>query len=342
VIPDLLNSGYNLQYPFLFAKGEELMKSNQPAGQTTRDRVRQRERNILLLAILALLLSSETIPATESIKPQTLELNAGELTLLLGNEYDHGAARTGYIGIWRLTSVHEPTNVFVPQYAGWIHRRNRATVTQLSSNEAVIEHIGGEDESVSHQTFRVVAPYYFDCTYSAEAEGKPLLFNGTSYINGASDPGVYFLDSEMRWQRHYDPVHGTAASLLPEGMPVPEVVKIADSRYPSGAAHFRDSFSKLRYHPDYALFYGRFRDQVLVHMFPPGSQVIPYISPSGGGFQADGRRRNPAWDWRVLITEGVEQGKAVSFTMRAIYKKYNGDADILEEYQRWVGERTAK
>jgi len=50
---------------------------------------------------------------------QTLELHAGELKVLVGNEADHGSKRTGYIGIWGLTSLHEPANVFVPQYAGW-------------------------------------------------------------------------------------------------------------------------------------------------------------------------------------------------------------------------------
>jgi hypothetical protein len=49
---------------------------------------------------------------------QTVELRAGELTLLLGNENDHGAGRLAYIGIWSLTSIHEPTNIFVPRYAG--------------------------------------------------------------------------------------------------------------------------------------------------------------------------------------------------------------------------------
>lgn len=293
-------------------------------------------RRIGSLLIFALLLSGWLVQAEEPVRPNAVEIKAGELTVLLGNEYDHGAARNGYIGIWRLTSVHEPTNIFVPQYAGWIHRRSGAAVTAVSPTVATIQHLGPGNRLSSQQTFEVIAPYYFDCTYSVQSDGQPILFNGTSYINGAKDPGIYFLDHEMRWQRHYDPVHGTAASLLPSGMPVPEVKTVDHSRYPSGAAHFRDSFSKLRYHPDYALFYGRFRDMVLVHMFPPGCQVIPYMSPSGGGFQPDGKRRNPAWDWRIQINEVLPPGSEVSFTMRAVYKKYVSDADILAEYRRWA------
>jgi hypothetical protein len=122
-------------------------------------------------------------------------------------------------------------------------------------------------------------------------------------------------------------------------MPVPKVEKVSNSRYPSGAAHFRDSFSDLRYHPDFALFYGRYREMVLVHMFPPGCQVIPYTSPSGGGFQPDGKQRNPAWDWRVVIHEGVEPGQEVTFTMRAIYKRYISEEDVLAEYRKWTVSR---
>jgi hypothetical protein len=119
---------------------------------------------------------------------------------------------------------------------------------------------------------------------------------------------------------------------------VPVVKKVPNSRYPSGAARFRDSFSKWRYHPEYALFYGRYREMVLVHMFSPRCGVIPYMSPTGGGRQPDGRRRNPAWDWHIQITEGVAANKEVRFTVRAVYKKYVSDADVLEEYRRWVEE----
>jgi hypothetical protein len=286
--------------------------------------------------LLSLQLSASSSQIEKTSVPQIAEIRAGELTLLIGNEYDHGAAREGYIGIWRLTSIHEPTNIFVPQYAGWIHRRNRATVKAVSADEAIIQHLGADRTPNTKQIFRVIAPYYFDCTYSVEADGEPVMFNGTSYINGSTDPGIYFLDPEMRWQRHYDSVHGSAASLLADGVPVPKVVQVSDSSYPSGAAHFRDSFSESRYHRDYALFYGRFRDMVLVHMFPPASEVIPYMSPRGGGVQPDGKRKNPAWDWRILITKGVDRGNEVQFTMRTVFKKFVDNAEILQLYRKWA------
>jgi hypothetical protein len=267
---------------------------------------------------------------------QTVELRGGELTLLLGNEYDHGAGRTGYIGIWSLTSVHEPTNVFVPHYAGWIHRRNRADVRRISGTEGVIQHFETDGTPGTRQTFKLIPPYCFDCVFTVRASGDSAWIGGTSYMNGPEDPGVYFINPERKWQRHYDPLHGSAASILPEGMPVPEVRKVPGSRYPRGTAAFSDTFAEHRYHPDYALFYGRFRDMVLVHMFPPRSDVIPYTSPSGGGLRPGGQLRNPAWDWRVTVTRGVQPNSAVDFLVRAIYKKYVDDADVLAEYRRWT------
>jgi hypothetical protein len=77
---------------------------------------------------------------------------------------------------------------------------------------------------------------------------------------------------------------------------------------------------------------------VLVHMFPPRSGVIPYISPSGGGRQPDGRK-NPAWDWRGYFAAEKDGEGIAHMTMRAIYKKFDSDEDIVAEYRKWAGSR---
>jgi hypothetical protein len=276
-----------------------------------------------------------TISAEQPAQPQSVTLRGGELTLTLGNEADHGAERTGYIGIWSLTSVHEATNLFVPRYAGWIQSRNRASVTRVSDREGAIQHFDEEGRPTFKQAFKVVPPHYFDCTFSRLASGSSVSFAGTSYMNGPDDPGIYFLDPQVRWQRHYDPEHGSAASILPEGMPLPVPQNVPNAQYRHGTNSFSDSVSKWRYHPDYALFYGRFKKMVLVHMFPPRCGVIPYMSPSGGGSQPDGRK-NPAWDWRGTFAAGVAPNTEAHLTVRAMYKPYVSDADILDEYRRWV------
>jgi hypothetical protein len=281
--------------------------------------------------------ANDVVPGGRATAPteQTVKLCAGDLTLLLGNEADHGANRTGYIGIWSLTSVHQAANCFVPRYAGWIQRRDRAKVTRLSEGEGVIQHLEPDGRLGIKQTFRIVPPHYFDCTFSQRAAGTGVSFGVASYMNGPDDPGIYFLDPQRRWQRHYDQVHGNAASVWPEGVALPELRRVPNSPYKHGTMSFSDSVSTWRYHPDHALFYGRFRNMVLVHMFPPRCGVIPYMSPSGGGTQADGRK-NPAWDWRVTLTRGIMPKAEAWFTMRAIYKPFVSEADVLEEYQRWA------
>lgn len=283
----------------------------------------------LLVAVGPSTLAGETAPA------QTVELRGGELTLLLGNEADHGAQRPGYIGLWSLTSVRQPVNVFFPRYAGWIQRRHRATVTRVSGLEGMIQHLEPDGRLTIKQTFKIVPPHYFDCTFSQIAGGDSVCFAGTSYMNGPDDPGIWFPDPQLRWQRHYDPVHGNAASVWPDGAPLPVLQKVPNAPYKHGTLSFADSVSPWRYHPDCALFYGRFKQMVLVHMFPPRRGVIPYMSPSGGGSQPDGRR-NPAWDWRIQLTQGVKPGAETRLTMRAIYKEFVSNDDLLAEYRRWT------
>ena len=272
---------------------------------------------------------------------QTVELKAGELTCLLGNEADHGAGKTGYIGIWKLTSIHEPRNLFFHRYAGWIQHRERATVTRLSESEGVIQHFRKSGAPTTRQTFKLIAPYCIDVTFSRPSKSAQEYFAGTSYMNGPEDPGVYFVTPDLKWQRHYDPAHGNAASIYPDGVPLPVLRKAPNARYKHGTNSFSDSVSKWRYHPDYALFYGRFGKMVLVHMFPPRCGVIPYISPSGGGRQPDGRK-NPAWDWRGRFKTVKDEKGVAHTTMRAVYKKYVSDEDVLDEYGKWAGEISGK
>lgn len=245
------------------------------------ERAAGKTKYILRFIILLQFVVCVSRAVEQSGEVQTLELQAGELKVIVGNEADHGSKRTGYIGIWSLTSLHEPTNVFVPQCAGCIYLRERATVTRLGDGEAFIQHLDESRNVIAEQVVRVISPYYFDCEFRQKLASDSVDFLAASYINGPQDPGIYFLDAQMRWQRHYSPRHGEAASILPEGMAVPVVEKTPNSPYPQGIAHFWDSFSTSRYHPDYALFYGRFKKMVLVFMFRPRSNVIFFMSPSG-------------------------------------------------------------
>ena len=47
-----------------------------------------------------------------------IELRAGDLTAVVGDNSACGDHRAGYNGLWSLKSAHQPANLFVPSYAG--------------------------------------------------------------------------------------------------------------------------------------------------------------------------------------------------------------------------------
>ncbi|MFQ5808042.1 MAG: hypothetical protein ACE5JM_00360 [Armatimonadota bacterium] len=265
---------------------------------------------------------------------QRVTITAGDLICDIGNQADHGAGKTGYIGLHGLAHSAEPENLFVPRYAGIITSRNRASVMRISDAEALLAHFR-DGEPWQYIRYRVSAPYYLDLEISTASAGGAMHINSASYMNGPTDRHIYFLDPDGRWQKHFDPEHGNAASVYPAGTPLPVLQRVPNARYKHGTNSFADSVSQWRYDPKYAFYYGRFRDMVYMQMFPPRCGVIFYMSPTGGGRQADGRP-NPAWDWRgPLVPSALAEGWA-TLRMRVVYKKYVSDDDCLDEYIKWT------
>ena len=187
---------------------------------------------------------------------------------------------------------------------------------------------------VTYDEFRQ-HPHYLDLEISAQSGGDGAYINSASYMNGPLDRHIYFLDPTGRWQKHLDTEHGNAASVYPEGVPLPVLQKVPNAIYKHGTNSFSDSVSQWRYDPKYAFYYGRFRDMVYMQMFPPRCGVVFYMSPTGGGRQPDGRP-NPAWDWRGRFGGSVPNGEWVTLRMRVVYKEYGSDEDCLDEYLKWA------
>jgi hypothetical protein len=265
-------------------------------------------------------------------KPVTVTLKAGSLTCVLGDHRDHGAGKTGYIGIHKLAHTVEPESPFVPQYAGIIIARSQAQVRKLSASEGEITHLFDGKET-HHMRFTLVPPHYIDIVITVPRGAVGGVINCCSYMNGPEDPGIYFVDPKGRWQRHYDPVHGNAASIFPEGMPLPVLQKVPNATYKHGTNSFADSVSEWRYDPKLALYYGLFKKMVFIQMFPPDCGVIPYMSPTGGGTHPSGRK-NPAWDWRIRVLKAESPGK-VTLRLRLVYKLFVNQRDVLNEYRAW-------
>lgn len=265
-----------------------------------------------------------------------VKLDIGDLTVIVGDHYAHGGSdRPSYTGLHHLSHKLRESSVFCPLYAGMIGLRRQCTLAR-EGDDAVVLYVGDGRSRVS-ETYRVVAPHYVDHTARFTAGGTTGSWNSTSYMNGPADPGVFLLASDGNWVRHYSATHGDRASVAPEGMdPLPSIQKEANPKYPHGNNRFWDGFSDLRFDPRYPLFYGRFDDMALIFMVERrwGTSLIPYTSPSGGGFSKEWQRRNPAWDYRFRL-RGLTPGQPVVIRSRLCYKRFVSRDDVLKEYETW-------
>lgn len=282
-------------------------------------------------AALALLGLMPCLTTAQETSAHSVTLHAGDLTAVIGDDSDHGAGKTGYEGIWSLTHTRRDVNVFRPIYAGVIAHRQPCTVVRLSDTAAEIRREG----SPTVERFEVVPPHYVDYTVRFTPGATSAGWNAASYMNAPEDPAIYLINSAGEWMRHYDPEHGHAASVLPEGMEPPVLQTVPDAIYPHGTNSFADSLSDLRFDPERALFYGNIDGgMVLIYMFERGHEVIPYMSPSGGGFDAELQRKCPAWDFRYRL-RGLTPGEEVVLRTRLVYKPFVSREDVLAEYAAW-------
>ncbi len=213
--------------------------------------------------------------------------------------------------------------------------RRACSIASVGDNGAVIW-IGEGDAKVSEE-YIVKPPHYIDHTARFTAGAETGGWNDTSYMNGPSDPGVYLIQTDGTWVRHYSQTHGDRASVAPANMdPLPSITKVEDAQYPHGTNSFSDGFSDIRFDPDYPLFYGRFDDMVLIFMIERrwGNDLIPYMSPSGGGYSQEFDRPNPAWDYRYWL-RGLTPGEEVVIRSRIVFKPFVSNDDVLEEYDNW-------
>ena len=266
----------------------------------------------------------------------------GDIRVVIGDHYAHGGAdRPSYTGIHHLSHKLRESNVFCPLYAGMIGIRRQCCIAPVGDNGAVIWI--GEDKGKISEEYIVRPPHYIDHTARFMAWAQTGAWNNTSYMNGPEDPGIYLLRTDGTWVRHYSEKHGHAASVAPATMDrLPNVNKVDDSTYPHGGAGFHEGFSKIRFDPNYALFFGRFDDMVLVFMIERrwGRDLLPYMSPTGGGYSKEFDRYNPAWDYRYWLRE-LTPGQEVVIRTRVVYKPWAGHEDVLQEYDRWHKESSA-
>ena len=303
-----------------------------------------RSAPVLLCMTVAMSIPCHSEESKLSYDPEhAIGFEIGDLTDVGGDQYPHGGSdRPSYTGLHHLSHKLRPSNVFCPLYAGMIGLRRNCTIEPVGKDGAVLYVANGR--SRVSELYVVKAPHYVDHTARFTAGGKTGSWNSTSYMNGPADPGIFLIQTNGEWIRHFSATHGDRASVAPADMdPLPTIKKVPDARYPHGTNGFWDGFSDIRFDSKYALFYGRFDDMMLLFMIERkwGSSLIPYTSPSGGGYSKEWQRRNPAWDFRYRL-RGLTPGQEVVIRSRVCYKPFVSGADVLAEYESWHQELEAK
>ncbi len=277
---------------------------------------------------------------------------SGDLTAVIGDNAAFGQHRAGYNGVWSLTHRTEPANLFVPTVAGlnfehifdgercdtgtsrrifFEPRHAPMTFRKLSDTEAQLHQPPTPTFHLeSWTTFALKPPHYLDMTFRCRptqhvfTHGYIGLF-WASYINAPADKSMYLRHGNL-WHQHNTPSHNHDST-----------VRHRDDKLELrfGAGHpealFRH-FSPLRF--DEPLFYGLFRNHLLLIMFDRSAGIRLTHSPSGGGINKELETTNPAWDFQYLIPR-YEVKHEYQFRLRTVYRPRCSRQEVLGEYDAW-------
>ncbi len=292
-------------------------------------------------------------------------LTAGDLRVVVGaNEAGEGAwadHRAGYNGIWSLTSRHNPTNVFVPAYAGlnlehcmddlfmtnaggdaYEPRHTSMQVSRHSASSVNLTQSPTPLTGVETETFfELVEPYTLEMRFKATFHRPPRAGNWfgffwASYIDAPACPALQFLDPRgvfncLSPDRHG---HHGANTVCHASVEQPSLGTRPDQYAANSLAH---SFSSRRFSSP--MMFGRPGDgsMLFLQLFDQPHALRLCMSPSGGGLNASLKRYNPAWDFQYIIDDAAT-GVDYRFRSRIIYKPYTG-LDEIEHFQAaWARE----
>lgn len=296
--------------------------------------------------------------AEDPAAPHAVELRVERLTCRIGDNRALGSHRAGYNGIFSMASPDQAENVYVPAFAG-INLENffdarprhpdqkvffeprshpmtlrRINATTVELRQASTPFFGIE----SRMRFELKSPYYVDYTYTCiphkpDLAGRFFGVFWASYINAPHDKSVYFLGKRAGlehpfWEQMFSQVHDRDSTWRSRD----DQVKL-DFRGPSPALW--RAISPLRYSVPF--YYGRYRNMVLIYIFRPGPTVRFTISPSGGAESLAHHQMNPAWDFHMVVPN-YRVGESYRLQMRAVYKRWGGRADVLDEVRRYLAE----
>lgn len=321
-------------------------------------------RRRLLQSLPSLALAGEVLSlgvarpglAREPAPASHVQLAAGALTAVVGDNSAHDRHRAGYNGLWGLRHEAGTRSIFVPALAGlnlehivtgehladsgtFFEPRNAPmTLTRIGDAEAELHQPPTPTFHVESWTrFRVVAPHYIDMDFRFRPHrdvfprGYVALF-WASYMDAPDDKSMYFLGGEAgqegRWTQLCTQWHNDQST-------VRHREDDFDMTFPAdGRDALFKSLSRLRF--DEPLFYGGVDDLVWGVCFDRTDGVRLTHSPSGGGANPDRRTSNPAWDFQFLVTRPRVM-EEYGFRTRTFLRPRCSRDEILADFRRWRG-----
>ncbi|MBT4512621.1 MAG: hypothetical protein HOC20_10490 [Chloroflexi bacterium] len=263
-------------------------------------------------------------------------IKAGEIGAIIGD----GSGFNTRPGVWSLSSRHRPFNAFKTNSSGLLcgefRGKARTRLEYVDDSTAALVHEPHEGRQVyARATYRAVSPYYIDHELTfRDLESYPTLDWGyrdlvwCCYMNSPDDLGIYFI-SDGKMVRFATDGHGEKPYVPPSYLSEDELEKWPESADPC----FWWERSGLKF--DQPFYYGRQGDMVMILVFDQPRWIRFFMSSEGGGTSLIPGLTSTAWDFEYIIPESeYEVGRDYKVRLRLIYKKYEGDEDVLFEVRK--------
>jgi len=307
------------------------------------------------LAILGLLFLA--LPLRMVFGEDFAEFRTHELQCVIGNNAAMGEHHQGYNGVFRLTSIHQPESLFVPEWAGlnlehyfdgsdagkdqnilFEPRRSPMEFHKIDDRTAELRQPPTPYWKVESITrFRLADPYYIDVTF--QSTPRESVFQGgamgvfwAGYINNPSDKSIFYLSGgstldKPQWQQFCTQYHTHDSTVKSEGD------SFQWKFFPTAPEMLYTHLSKINYSVPF--YYGRFQNMVWIVVFPEAKGIRFAHSPSGGGATRARDDQYPAWDFQFIVPD-YKVGQTYQTQYRAIYKVWAGREDVLKEVKRYL------
>ena len=265
-------------------------------------------------------------------------LRAGEIEAIVGDGSGHRVRP----GLWALSSLQHQVSIVKNMSSAILGggMRNRTPVLEkIDETSCVLKMKATEnDPSDIQAVFSVKEPYYLDYVLHTK-DTKNRIPKGLSfrsigwadYMESPEDLRIHFL-SGGEWYSFVPEVHGgPGSSIAPSYIPDSEL-EVWPKNYDDPSFWW---YQRNERRFDEPFFYGRFGDMVLIFVFDTPRWLRFFLSPSGAGASLIPGKTSPAWDFEYIIPEkDYEVGKEYTLRLRLIYKKYEGDEDVLKEVRK--------